>query len=765
MESEHSRSAGDTTAVLLDVVQAAGSTLNLDEVLERVVERAAALTGADRSSIWLLEPDGERLVPVALYGMSPLFTAVWKRNSLLLREERLSLEALTTGSPVVVFDAARDARTVKEAVAFFDDKSILVVPLTSHAQAIGTLFINHVKSHHIYTDRDIQVTQGIASQAAIAIESARLSQRSREMSVELLASFRRIGEALAAGLDLTATLQTIVTLATEMVHARAGLGALVGEAGELSVQATYGDDADLIAASAGARLVAGRVVATGLPVSLDDVPIAQADGRAIGRSSAWSSIAVPMRLRGVILGVLSVFYSTNDRLSEQAVDILGSFANHAALAIENAGLFAALRAQVTELSDAVAQNATLYGALEQEKERLLAVIQNSSDAIYMVDAEHRVVTFNPAAEALIGCAAEDVVGRSSVLFANCQCQHETQPSGGGQHEADAALVGRPCPVVGVLRTGRSIPYIETSITTCQHEVKEVAASYSYVPAAGNAGPFVLVIGRDITRLREVERLKSDFVSVVSHELRTPLAVIKGYAATLLNPQVIVDRERELRFIKGINDASDRLTRLIDNVLSVSRFESGRFKLNLQSCDLRDTILKVANTFRQASHRHQIIVSGLDAPLGLRADRDQMEQVLSNLVSNAIKYSPDGGEIRLSGRATANGVEIAVADQGIGIAESQLATVFDKFYRADSRTSRSVTGVGLGLYICRTVVEAHGGRIWVESEVGSGSTFRILIPREPEPAGDETHSPMASTPAGIRRPGDSPDGAQGPNTGS
>ena len=147
---------------------------------------------------------------------------------------------------------------------------------------------------------------------------------------------------------------------------------------------------------------------------------------------------------------------------------------------------------------------------------------------------------------------------------------------------------RDCLIAQVLSEGTSIPYIETSITTRQLEVKEIAASYSYVPAATDVGPFVLVIGRDISRLREVERLKSDFVSVVSHELRTPLAVIKGYAATLLNPRVVLDRDRELRFVKGINDAADRLTRLIDNVLSVSRFESGRFRLNLQQCDLRET---------------------------------------------------------------------------------------------------------------------------------------------------------------------------------
>jgi signal transduction histidine kinase/GAF domain-containing protein len=732
MAPDQTAQIGDTTSVLLDIAQVAGSSLHLNEVLDRVVERAAALTGADRSSIWLLDPGGDVLAPAALYGMDSAFTAFWKRNTLALYDERLSHEALTTGRPVVVFDAEADERTNKAAVAMFGDKSILVVPLVSQGRALGTLFINHVRSRHDYSERDVEVTLGIASQAAVAIERAKLFAQSQRMSQEILDSFRRIGEALAAGHDLFATLKTVVTLASEIVHARVGLVELIGAGDVLTVQATYGTLANRLSECDEVKAVGRGVVKSGVSLRADDLALENIPG-----DHYWSGIGVPLQLRGVTLGALTIFHSAPNRFSDQDVSVLGSFANHASLAIENAGLFAALREQVAELSAAMAQNATLYGALEQEKERLLAIIRNSSDAIYMTDSEHRIVTFNPAAEQLTGWTADEIVGQSCTQFVNCRCPLSRSVV----READASPHGshalRDCLIARVMSEGAPIPYIETSITTRQHEVKEIAASYSYVPAAADAGPFVLVIGRDISRLREVERLKSDFISVVSHELRTPLAVIKGYAATLLNPQVVVDRERELRFIKGINDASDRLTRLIDNVLSVSRFESGHFRLNLQPCDLRDTVAKVANSFQHASFKHEVTATPTESVLYARIDRDQIEQVLTNLISNAIKYSPEGGAIRISARAAGSGVEVAVADQGIGIPPEQLTTVFDKFFRGESRAQRHATGVGLGLYICRTAVEAHGGRIWAESEVGSGSTFRFWLPRTPTGASADT----------------------------
>src|SRR5579875_2128796 len=216
------RIRADESAVLLEIAQAAGSTLELHEVLERVVERTARLTGADRCSLWLLDGTRDLLLPAAIYGIDPTFAARWKRKILSIKDERLSQEAITTGQPVVVLDAATDPRTDKKAVDFFGDKSILVVPLASKGRVIGTLFLNHISRPYWYSSQEIAIIQAIASQAAVAIENAQLYEESRRSGHELLGSFRRIGDALAAGLDLADTLRLVVELATEMLRATVG---------------------------------------------------------------------------------------------------------------------------------------------------------------------------------------------------------------------------------------------------------------------------------------------------------------------------------------------------------------------------------------------------------------------------------------------------------------------------------------------------------------------------------------------------------------
>ena len=726
-------------AVLLEIAQAAGSTLELAEVLDRVVQKTASLTGADRCSIWLLDHSRERLLPAALFGMDPVFTARWKRRILSLKDECLSQEVISTGRPVVVLDAETDPRTDKRAVALFADKSILVVPLMTKGQVIGTLFLNHVGRPYAYTDQDVAITMAIASQAAVAIENAQLYEESRRKGEELLASFRRVGEALAAGLDLSETLQIIVNVATEMTHAEIGCLELAGEQGELTVQATKGIDLEEWRARLSRRgdSLGEAVLRTGQPLRLADL---RTEGDLYHENpfgdQVGAYLGVPLRLRGEVQGVLAVHDRHPGRFTPAEVDMLCSFANQAAVAIDNARLFTALQRQVAELSAAMSQNAALYSRLQLEKDRLDAIFRSSSDAIFMADNQLRILAFNPAAELLTGWHADEAIGAQCAdVF---QCNHRPRGHAG---------VGRPspslCPMLKVIATREPIPYAELTITTREGQTKDVAASYSFIPTSNDVGPCGVAIVRDISRLREVDRLKSEFVSMVSHDLRTPLAVIKGYAATLLNPLLTLDREREKRFIKGINDASDRLTRLIDNVLSVSRLEAGRFKLNPQVFDLYEVVQRVAASFRSSSSKHQLLIQVPEVGLQVRADRDQIEQVLTNLVSNALKYSPEGGQVVIAGQARAHEVEIQVSDEGIGIPRAQLTRVFEKYYRGDSAVTKRVSGTGLGLYICKSIVEAHGGRVWVESEPGRGSTFHFSIPRNPFPASDSGTAPISA----------------------
>jgi PAS domain S-box-containing protein len=366
-----------------------------------------------------------------------------------------------------------------------------------------------------------------------------------------------------------------------------------------------------------------------------------------------------------------------------------------------------------------------------EKQRLDVIFRNSSDAIFMADRSGRLVAFNPAAELLTGWPAVEAATKTDA---------EVFPPG------DAAKSSLSAATAQVLEGGAAMAnVVPTTIVTRAGSLRHVDASYAHVPASNGEGPFALAVVRDVSRQKEVERLKSDFISMVSHELRTPLAVIKGYAVTLLNSNLNLDSHRQIRFVHGINDASDRLTRLIDNLLSVSRLESGRFKLNPQTVDLAEIGRKVVTGLRSSAGARSLECVVPPDGVKVRADRDQIEQVLVNLVTNAIKYSLDGSDIVIEQRELNGPLPVpdltvpvtgrqcwaimSVRDNGIGIPANQVRLVFDKFYRGDAPSVRRVAGTGLGLYICRSIVEAHQGHIWVESQQGSGSTFYVALPQE------------------------------------
>jgi signal transduction histidine kinase len=239
---------------------------------------------------------------------------------------------------------------------------------------------------------------------------------------------------------------------------------------------------------------------------------------------------------------------------------------------------------------------------------------------------------------------------------------------------------------------------------------------------------VLANVRDITRFREAEEMKSTFVSVISHELKSPVSIIKGYADTLRREDAQWDTDTLSQGLAIIAEESDRLNRLIDNLLDASRLQASAFKLELSYVQVDKLAEKVTEEFRTQSDEHMFTLDFPSDFPAVQGDIERLRQVLTNLLSNAIKYSPRGGLIRTGGWADADWVYVAVADEGIGIPQSEQERIFERFYRAESPLSRRTEGAGLGLYLCKEVVEAHGGKIWVTSEPGRGAKFVFKLPR-------------------------------------
>lgn len=502
----------------------------------------------------------------------------------------------------------------------------------------------------------------------------------------------QISRAMTSRLDLPSVLRLILSSAAELVRAEAGLVALRrGQSTSLAIHAHYGIPAALLSwfspLLADFPLQAERYVLPDLQARLNLV------ARAI-RLPLSQVIALPLIFQERLLGVIYLFRSGSIAFTANDEDVLAAFADQAAIAV---------------------RNAQLYQQVSAEKRQLDAIIQHSADGVMILDPDLRITVFNRALSQMTGWPAEQAIGLPCYQVLALEGVSGRHLCGAQPEEADFPD-GQPFHAEGRLtRPGGS--HIDVSVT--------------YSPLYDEEGRLsnIIVNVVDITRFREAEEMKSTFVSVISHELKTPVALIKGYANTLAREDAQWDRETLREGLQVISEESDRLNALIDNLLDASRIQAGGFKLERGDVSLPRLAASVVESFRTQTQIHRFV---LDFPADFPSvfgDEERLRQVLRNLVSNAIKYAPQGGEVRIGGWYDRTEVTVYVADQGIGIPASEQGKLFQRFYRVDSSLRRSTQGAGLGLYLCRSIIEAHGGRIWLRSEPGKGTTVFFSLPLE------------------------------------
>jgi PAS domain S-box-containing protein len=354
----------------------------------------------------------------------------------------------------------------------------------------------------------------------------------------------------------------------------------------------------------------------------------------------------------------------------------------------------ALGALATNASVALA-NAELYQRLALEHEQSIAILSNVADGIVAVDRDSRVVVWNAAAARITGVPATEALGRTPFEVLRRELESDT----GGTNR-----------LMSIMRGSEEV-WISLSEALMRDPAETVA---------GRIFAF-----RDISAERVVDQMRSDFVTTVSHELRTPLTSIYGFAETLLRQDIgFSDEERET-FLGYIASESERLTGIVDALLNVARLDSGTLQVDLVPTDIGEVLNEaVSESGAPAlSNGHRFVVDLEEGVPAVRADPDKLRQVISQLMENAVKYSPAGALVRVEARKQRGNVEITVADEGSGIPDSQLDRVFDKFYRG----SAADPGTGLGLFIVQGLVSAMGGRIWVRSEEGAGSKFTFALP--------------------------------------
>ncbi len=501
-----------------------------------------------------------------------------------------------------------------------------------------------------------------------------------------------ISRALTQELDLDKLLGRILYISAEMLAGQAGLIALRAEKGGWKIATSIGISASL------ERYL--EPLLAEIPDNEDparfELPevnrLLQNLARTVGLG-LLTGVGLPLITHEKVIGVIFVFrnypgiFSSNDRA------LLQSFANQAAIAVDNA---------------------QLYQQVIQDKQRMDALIDSAADGILILSPGHRVTRCNPAFARMLEEPVNKIVGRAHEDVIRLQSHEdmltlEQAEAGGWPLTPNATLY-----VEGDLQRSSGVP---------------LPVGITYAPLISADGSLVNVIAtvRDITRFREAEELKSTFISVISHELKTPVALIKGYVGTLRREDANWDREIVKDSLAVIEEEADRLTGLIENLLDASRLQAGGLSLSPSDVALNMLADRIAKNFQIQSTVHHIVVDFPENFPSVSGDETRLEQVLSNLVSNAIKYSPEGGEIRISGQVRPTQVIVCVSDQGPGVAPEDIPHIFDRFYRS-SIAKRTTKGAGLGLYLARAVIEAHGGRIWVDPQPGKGARICFSIPR-------------------------------------
>jgi len=491
-----------------------------------------------------------------------------------------------------------------------------------------------------------------------------------------------ISSRLNSDLDINRVLSDVLALTVERVEASNGSILIFDEHGTVAhkILARRGmppDQAQMVIEEVLRQGLAGWVVNRRQGAVVDDV---LGDSRWISFPDDdlqdGSAIGMPLVRRDRMVGVLTLRHVEKNHFTADQLTLLSSIADQAVIAIENARLFDSVQA---------------------ERARLGAIINGAGDAILATDQEGRIVVVNASArQALELSHQEDLSGRYLTELIDNPALDELW-----EHRENTAY---PSTAEIPLSDGRTLH-------SCLTRVPDVG--------------FVIVM-QDITYLKELDRMKTEFVSAVSHDLRSPLQLILTYTSLLFDPNSMTEQQRV--FVNGINRGVQKIANLIDDLLDLAKIETG-VGMTLEECRLDRVIADIVGRYDRLIHSKGLDLN-LDIPSDLpsvEANVRRIDQVLSNLVDNAVKYTLSGS-ITISASADERQVTVHVSDTGIGLMPQEQTRLFTKFYRAGNHMTEGVEGTGLGLVVAKSIVERYGGKVWVQSKWQEGSTFSFSLPR-------------------------------------
>ncbi len=752
-EIELARTLTNQASIALENARLYQSTLSTAERFS-ILNQASYQVGAnlDPEQIYVaVHKAAERLMPVESFVISILDEESDEIEGVYLvdddkrapitripRDQGLSGRVITSGEPLLL----HGAETVDDMGGVTYGKpdtplSILAVPMTLSGKTVGMLSAQSYQPS-VYTEDDLQILSTLANQAAVAIQNGRLFNETERLAQELerrvvertaqlqreqqnTETLLRILTEVSSSLDLDRALNRTLALLNDAIGAEQGTIMLLNaEDNLLHYRAGYGYLTDKFTGEGrGFKLkigegLAGWVVAQREAALISDLID---DPRWVKTAAASrehrSAIAMPLLVAEDVIGALMVFHRRPNYFSPELLNLVKAIAGQVAVAINNAHLYELIRDQAERLGSMLRRE-------QEDASRSQAILEAVADGVLVTGANNRISFINQSAEQILSLESERVLGQSLDVFGGLfgksagtwmQTIRDWSESPGAYQQGDTYAEQID------LETGRII-LVHLAPVIFQNDFLGTVSIF-----------------RDITHEVEVDRLKSEFVATVSHELRTPMTSIRGYVDVLLMGAAGALNENQTHFLNIVKNNTERLNILVNDLLDVSRIESGHVTLSPQALDLREVAEDViGDVLRRSQEENKPMALSLEAPKKLPrvyGDAERVRQILGNLVDNAYHYTAENGTITVQIQPLNGGheVQVDVKDNGVGISLEDQERVFERFYRGEHPLVLATPGTGLGLSIVKQIVDMHKGRIWMKSTgvPGEGSTFSFTLP--------------------------------------
>ena len=692
--------------LLYRVAEEVNSTLELRDCLDRIVDGAYTVFRAEKVSLMLADEETNELRIWAARNVPEDVIA----KTRIQPGEGLAGKVALSGETLVVSDTEDDPRLQRKNKRQYRTGSFAIVPLKHKDDVLGVVNLTNRSDGSAFSQEDLALLQALAHQAAVAIQNSRLigelnaekeQLRRRAFESDILC---RVSSSLRYGLGYQHLIELLTESLDQLLDYDVLCSLLLVDGDEdFDVHARNDVPPEMVAGLQRRLLDALSAYPRGEAVRLRTEALAAELGpQAPDEARPASVIGVPLEVGGQAMGMICVAAQEPDVFAPEDVELLYGIVQKMAETVER-----------------------LQHTLRGEQEKMQSMVASMAEGAVMFDVHGDLTVLNPKARSMLGLSpSEEFTAQTflrSIVWKDIAA-FMAQPTSDGSVEQEFTVEAEPEP--------KTLYVAVTPVTNRREE------------SLGR-----LAVIRDVTRERELDRMKADFVAVVSHELRTPLASIKMFISNLIDgiEGDITDGQRET--LERVKKNVDRLSRLINDLLDLSKLEAGKMKIQPAPVDLHAALDNIACAFRPVAEDGSIDLR-LTLPDHLPvlwADPDRLDQVLTNLVSNALKFTPEDGSVTIdvqrktdpktstcddNGYTPLSGegrLVVAIKDTGAGIPEDDIDQVFDKFYQTDHSMTRKTGGTGLGLPICREIIVKHGGRIWAESVLNEGATFTFELP--------------------------------------